>query len=107
MRNHQHSRLLTNLVLVAAMSVALGSEALAGSSSLRTLKSSQLGSGIVLKPGSAPMVGEPDAPGNIPPPPPKLGPNPSGSRPTTMADWTLRIHWLFRNLLLQTPKRFP
>ena len=108
MRNHQLSRLLTNLVLVAAMSVALGSEALAGSPTLRTMtKSSLVGSGIVPRPGSTPMVGEPDAPGNIPPPPPKLGPNPSGSRPTTMADWTLRIHWMFRNLLLQTPKRFP
>jgi len=107
MRNHQHSRLLTNLVLVAAMSVALGSEALASSSSLRTLKGSQLGSGIVLRPGSAPMAGEPDAGGFLPPPPPKIGPNPSGSRPASMADWTLRIHWLFRNLLLQTPKRFP
>jgi hypothetical protein len=89
------------------MSVALGSEALAGSSSLRTLKGSQLGSGIVLRPGSSPMAGEPDAGGFLPPPPPKIGPNPSGSRPASMADWTLRIHWLFRNLLLQTPKRFP
>jgi hypothetical protein len=24
-----------------------------------------------------------------------------------MADWTLRIHWMFRYMLLQTPKRFP
>ena len=108
MRNHQHSRLLTNLVLVAAMSVALGSEALAGSPTLRTqTKSSLMGGGIVLKPGTAPMVGEPDAPGNNLPPPPKIGPSPSGSRPATMADWTLRIHWMFRYLLLQTPKRFP
>lgn len=108
MRNHQHSRLLTNLVLVAAMSVALGAEAHAGSPTLRTQsKLSLVGGGIVLKPGTTPMVGEPDAPGNIPPPPPKLGPNPTGSRPATMADWTLRIHWMLRYLLLQTPKRFP
>jgi hypothetical protein len=107
MRNHQHSRLLTNLVLVAAMSVALGSEALAGSFMQRSQTKSSLQSGIVPRPGSTPMVGEPDAGGFLPPPPPKIGPNPSGSRPTTMADWTLRIHWMFRNLLLQTPKRFP
>ena len=108
MRNHQHSRLLTNLVLVAAMSVALGSEAHASSSTQRTMtKSSLVSGGIVLKPGTTPMAGEPDAPGNNLPPPPKIGPNPSGSRPATMADWTLRIHWMFRYLLLQTPKRFP
>ena len=108
MRNHQHSRLLTNLVLVAAMSVALGSEALAGSPTMRSLtKSSLVSTGIVPRPGSTPMVGEPDVPGNNLPPPPKIGPSSSGSRPTSMADWTLRIHWMFRYLLMQTPKRFP
>ena len=106
MRNHQHSRLLTHLVLVAAMSVALGSEAFAGNSMQRSQTKSSLQSGIVLKPGTTPMVGEPDVPGQLPPPP-KIVPGPSGSRPATMADWTLRIHWMFRNLLLQTPKRFP
>jgi hypothetical protein len=90
------------------MSVALGSEALAGSPTLRSLtKSSQVSTGIVPRPGSTPMAGEPDAGGGTLPPPPKIGPNPSGVRPTSMADWTLRIHWMFRNLLLQTPKRFP
>ena len=107
MRNHQHSRLLTSLVLAAAMSVALGSEAFAGNSMQRTQTKSSLQSGIVLKPGTTPMVGEPDVPGNNLPPPPKIGPSSSGSRPTSMADWTLRIHWMFRYLLMQTPKRFP
>jgi len=105
MRNRQHNRLLPTLVLVAAMSLALGSEALAGSPTPRSLSTaSSWSGGKALKPGSAPMVGEPDAPGQLPLPP-KIGPASPGR--STMADWTLRIHWLFRNLLLQTPKRFP
>ncbi len=104
MRNRQHSSLLTTLVLVAATSFALGSEALASSKSKSSNSTSSWLAGKASKPGATPMVGEPDAPGNLPLPP-KIGPYSTGG--SSLADWTLRIHWTFRYLLLQTPKRFP
>lgn len=105
MRNRQHSRLLTTLVLVAAMSVALGSEALAASrnTSMNSLQSSWHG-GKALKPGVTTAAGEPDSPTGAPLPP-KVGPN--AARGTTAADWTLRFQYVLRTLLLQSPKRFP
>jgi hypothetical protein len=106
MKNRQHSRLLTSLVLVAAMSFVVGSEAFAAGSTRDTRGSL---SGVKLaKPSSGPMAGEPDVGGNSAPPPPKVNPyssyTPGGVR---LSDWALRFHWSIRVLLLQLPKRFP
>ena len=105
MRNRQRNRLLTTLVLVAAMSFVLGSEALASSST--TLRSSTLSTWLsskAPKPGVTPMAGEPDSPTGAPLPP-KLGPYPTGG--STAANWSLRFQWMLRTLLLQTPRRLP
>ena len=103
MRNRQHSRLLTTLVLVAAMSFALSAEALAGSSAFASKSTSTWVGLKISKPGATPMSGEPDSPsGSLPP---KIGPYPTGG--SNMATWTLRIHWVLRSMLLPTPKRFP
>ena len=104
MRNRQHSRLLTTLVLVAAMSFVLGAEAFAGDRSAGSSTSSWLTTGKVLKPGATPSAGEPDV-GGAAPLPPKIGPY--ATRGSTLADWTLRFQYVLRTLLLQSPKRFP
>ena len=80
MKNRQHSRLLSTVVLVAALSVAL----------------------------SAPFAGEPDASSGAPLPP-KVNPTSSlrstGGTGAGMAGWALRFQWSFRMLLMQLPKR--
>lgn len=105
MRNRQHSRLLTSLLLVAAMSVVLGTNVLAAS---------QPGSGSIAtstwtidkpaKPISTPLVGEPDAPGG--PLPPKVGTPPTGGS-SSLVDWTVRLQLWLQSLLVQSPKRLP
>lgn len=105
MTNRQRSSLLTTLVLVAAMSLVLGSAAQAAPSLVTKQSSvSSLVTGKSSKPGASPTVGEPDSPSGAPLPP-KLGPYPTGG--STLGDWTLRLQWLLRSLLLQSPKRFP
>ena len=103
MKNRQHSRLLTTLVLVAAVSFALASEAFAvGSTPTR----GSAGSVKLSKPSAGPMAGEPDTPANgAPPPPLKLAMPRSGA--AGMSDWALRVYWSLRVTLLQLPKRFP
>jgi len=80
MKNRQHSRLLTTVVLVAALSVAL-------------------------KPS---FGGEPDQ-GSGAPLPPKVNPTSSlrsvGGTGAGMAGWALRFQWSFRMVLMQLPKR--
>ncbi len=105
MKNRQHSRLLTTLVLAAAVSFAVGSEAFAAGST-RDARGSF--SGVKLaKPNAGPMAGEPDTPGNGLPPPPKVNPYLSNTGGSRLADWALRFHWSLRVMLLQLPKRFP
>ena len=82
MKNRQHSRLLTTVVLVAALGVAL----------------------------TASFAGEPDVPDAVPPAPPKVNPSGSsmrhaGATNTGMAGWALRFQWSFRMMLMQLPKR--
>lgn len=104
MRKRQLSRLLTTLVLVATMGFLLCSEALAASqlSASQSTLTQWLATKAPAKPGTTPMSGEPDTPGgNLPP---KEGPYATGK--SSLADWTLRLHWSLRSLLLQKP-RFP
>lgn len=103
MKNRQRSRLLTTLVLVAAVSFAAGSEAFAAGST-RWMRGSTVGVKLS-KPGAGPMAGEPDQPGNGLPLPPKVNPSrplPGGVQP---ADWALRFHWSLWVTLRQLPKR--
>jgi hypothetical protein len=104
MKNRQHSRILTTVVLVAAMSFALGAEAFAAGSarSERSLPGFKLA-----KPSPGPMAGEPDAGGGTLPPPPKVNPALSAGGRLDLTGWMLRYHWSLRILLLQLPKRFP
>lgn len=104
MRKRQHSRLLTTLVLVATMSFLLCSEALAASqlSASQSTLTQWLATKAPAKPGTRPMAGEPDMPGGYLPP--KEGPYATGK--SSLTDWTLRLHWSLRSLLLQKP-RFP
>jgi len=103
MKNPQHSRLLITLVLVAAVSFALASEAFAAGSTFRR------GSAVSVKlskPSAQPMAGEPDTPANgTPPPPIKLALPRNGE--AGMSDWALRVHWAIRIVLLNLPKRLP
>lgn len=104
MRNRQHSRLLTSLLLVATMSVVLGSKAFAGS------QPSSGGTTVTwptvkpVKPVVTPTVGEPDAPGG--PLPPKVGTPPTGGSSPLM-DWTVRLRLWLQSLMVQSPKRLP
>ena len=105
MRNRQHSRLLTSLLLVAAMSVAFAVEAVAaGTKPTSGSIVSPFESSKTAKPSVTPMAGEPDAPGG--PLPPKVGPYPTGGTSCLM-DWTLRVQLWMQGLLLQSPKRLP
>jgi len=99
MKNHKRSRLLTTLVLAAAMCLAIGSEALAAGS-VRGLNRPSAGS-TATKPNLLPMAGEPDIPQRAPDPPKLAAPSPSGRS----SDWVLRVQWSFRVLLNQLPKR--
>ena len=105
MRNRQHSRLLTSLLLVAAMSVAFAAEAVAGGTKPTSGSIvSPFERTTTAKPSVTPMAGEPDAPGG--PLPPKVGPYPTGGKSCLM-DWTLRVQLWMQGLLLQSPKRLP
>lgn len=104
MKNHQHSRLLTTVVLVAALSFALGSEALAAGG--RSPMAGPAMSGRVFRPGSMPMsgTGDPDqSGGNAPAPIVKPARYRDASGTT---EWAMRLHWSFRMLLVQLPRRF-
>lgn len=103
MKNSQHSRLLTTLVLVAAMSFALASEAIAAGG---TFKRGSSVSVQLSKPSAQPMAGEPDTPANGTPPPPIKLAVPRGGEAGTI-DWALRVHWAIRIVLLNLPKRLP
>jgi len=90
---------------VAALSFALGSEALAAGST-RDMRGSSAGMKLS-KPSAGPMAGEPDTPGSSLPPPPKVNPYLAYPGGTRLTDWALRFHWSLRVTLMQLPKRFP
>lgn len=99
MMNRKRTRVLTTLVLAAAILGALGSEARAtirlGPYAVPTIGSK------APKSGTSPLSGEPDS-GNSSPLPPK-----SGSYPTSGANsWALRVQWLLRTWLGNVPRRF-
>ena len=105
MRNRQHSRLLTSLLLFAAMSVAFAAEAVAaGSKPAPGSIVSPFDNSRTAKPSVTPMVGEPDAPGG--PLPPKVGNPPTGGS-SCLTDWTLRVQLWLQSLLPHSPKRLP
>ena len=102
MMNRKSTRLLITLVLAAAISAALGSEAFAAKRYSSRDIHATAGS-IVLKPGSGTMSGEPDTGGNAPPP--KDGTYPTGG--STLSIWAVRIQWAVRAWLNSSPVRFP
>ena len=102
MMNRKSSRLLTTMILAAALATALGSVAQAGRDPRASWRPT-VGSNAP-KPGVGPLSGEPDA-GGSGPLPPKEGHYQTGvARRST---WAQRIHWSVRVVLLQSPKRFP
>jgi len=99
MTNRKRSRLLTTLVLAAAMLMAIGSAALAASGA-RSMLNRSTTSSTATKPNLLPMAGEPDTPQRVPDPPKIVAPSSSGQS----IDWVLRIQWSLRVLLNQLPK---
>lgn len=101
MMNRKSTRILVTLVLAAAISTALGSEAHAAWNT-RSLTTRVTVSSQAPKPVFRPFSGEPDAGGA--PQPPKAGTYPTAGQLTT---WTQRIQWMIRFWLETVPKRFP
>ena len=100
MTNQKRSRLLTTMVLAAAMFTAIGSEALAAGS-VRSMLGRPSTSSAAVRPDLRPMAGEPDVPNRTPDPPKVIAPqNPAGQS----TSWVLRIQWSFRVLLNQLPR---
>ena len=102
MMNRKSWRLLTTLVLAAAICAALGSEVQAAGKGSLGSSSASYGSRAP-KPGATPMTGEPDSPGNGPLPP-KDGKYSTSARSSM---WVQRIQWSVRVWLDQMPKRYP
>ena len=101
MKNHKRSRLLTTMVLAAAMCMAFGSQALAVGNLGSAFNRSSAGS-TAFKPQLRPMAGEPDAGQSAPAPPVKVN---SLAPVGQSTNWVLRLQWSFRVLLNQLPRR--
>ena len=100
MMNRKSVRVLITFVLAAALCSAIGTEARASRLDLRSFSTASVGSKAP-RPGTGPMMGEPDVPnGQLPP---KTGFTPTGRQ---QAGWALRVHWLVRTWLGTVPKRF-
>jgi hypothetical protein len=101
MMNRKSIRILTTLVLAAAIVTAFGAEARAASNGGRSTPVTTVAS-RALKPGAGPMTGEPDWP-NGSPLPPKDGAYPTGGkgRPDM---WALRYRQLVRIWLGSVPR---
>lgn len=101
MMNRKSTRVLISLVLAAAICTAIGTEAHAARLDSRSFSTATIGSKAP-RPGTGPMMGEPDVPnGQLPP---KTGFTPTGGQ---QSSWALRVHWLVRTWLGTVPKRFP
>ena len=101
MRNQHRTRRLITVMLSAALSVALGSEAYAARGPL--LRKQTAPSTVTSKPGTGPMVGEPDS-GNNGPLPPKDGSYPTGGTMTASARLHAMIQaWLAKHSYRRLP----
>jgi len=102
MTNRASNRVLTTLVLVAAISLALGTEAHAAKVGARPLSAATAGVKPPAWPLPSPMSGEPDS-GTGLPLPPKTGSYPTGRIPI----WTLQVQMLIRAFVGTVQSRFP
>lgn len=104
MMNRKSLRVLITIVLAAAVFTAIGSEALAAGKASRPTGATMLSASQLSKPGTGPMAGEPDVPGNGGPLPPKTGSYPTGGQISPML---LQVQWLIRTWFSNVPIRFP
>jgi hypothetical protein len=102
MMNRKMTRVLISIVLAAAIGTAIGTQAHAAPLGSRVFSSVSVGS-KASKPGTGPMMGEPDV-GNQGPLPPKTGLNPMLGQ---SSGWAARIQWLFQTWFQTVSKRFP